>query len=144
MHGPVNSDQDHAMRINDPDAGLARVLRFCSVGAASSILYFILATGFTLAVPGHEMVASTATYSACIVFSFVLQRKFSFRSTGVFRFEFVRFTLVSVLGLVLSSLIVFVAVSQFGISPYVSYLIVIATIPFISYILFSRFVFSRQ
>lgn len=96
----------------------------------------------TLAFPGHELVASFAAYCACIGFSYVLQKKITFRSTGMPRFEFTRFVAVSVLGLLLSTAIVHVSTANFGWSPYVSYMIVIATIPFISYILFSRYVFD--
>lgn len=131
------------MGISNPDASLARVFRFGSVGAASSALYFILASAITFALPGREMLASITAYSACITFSFILQRNFAFRSSGTIRFEFLRFSLVSGLGLILSTAIVFVAVSYYGISPVGSYVIVVATIPFISYLLMSRFVFLR-
>lgn len=143
MKAPGNSDHEHAMWISDPHAGLARILRFISVGGASSVLYFILAAGITFAVPGHELFASITAYCACIGFSFVLQRNFAFRSTGKVKFELIRFAVVSVIGLVLSTVIVFVAVSKFDIPALGSYVIVIATIPVISYILFSRFVFHR-
>ena len=121
-----------------------RILRFCSVGGASSVLYFILAAGFSLVFPGHEMAASIIAYSACIGFSFVFQRNFAFRSKGKFSFELVRFTVASGIGLLVSTAIVYISVTQLKISPYISYLFVIATIPILSYALFSRFVFRTD
>ena len=121
-----------------------RFLRFCSAGFASSALYFILASIITMVLPGFEIVATVVAYLICIAFSFVLQRNYAFRSSGKVKFELVRFTMVSILGLILSTVIVYFGVTRFAISPYASYLIVIATIPILSYVLFSRFVFQGK
>ncbi|MFT5139159.1 MAG: putative flippase GtrA [Lysobacterales bacterium] len=130
------------MGTSNTNGGWARILRFCSVGAVSSALYFVLASMITYLFPDHEVTASVTAYSACIGFSFIFQKYFAFRSTRPFKFELAKFTVVSLLGLSLSTGIVYVAVTSFGISAYGSYMIVVATVPFLSYILFSRFVFD--
>lgn len=123
------------------NAGFARFLRFCVVGGLASVLYVVLASVLTMVWPGFELASSLFAYLACIGVSYLLQRVVTFQSTASMRFESLRFGLVSVLGLALSSFIVLVSTSILALSPYVAYLLVFVTIPITNFLLFSRYVF---
>lgn len=125
------------------NAPLQRLIRFGLAGAVSTVCYFVLATGFFWLMPGHGVASSVIAYCLCIALSFLLQRNFTFRADGAFHFEFPRFTVSSLLGLLLSTLIVQVGLSM-GLSAIVCYLIVALVVAPLSYLLMARFVFPTQ
>jgi putative flippase GtrA len=141
MPDAFRTGRSPAAGVGRMNAGLSRFLRFCVVGGLASVLYVVLASVLTLLWPGFELASSLLAYCACIGVSYFLQRIVTFKSTGPMRFESLRFSLVSVLGLVLSSVIVLVSTSMLALSPYLAYLLVFVTIPITNFLLFSRYVF---
>jgi len=120
---------------------VSRFLRFCLAGGAASVLYFVIASGLTFFFGMQELSASVLAYLFCILVSYFLQRRFTFRSSGKKQIEMPRFILVSVSGLLFSSAIVYFNTAVLQISPYISFTLVLVLIPVINYVLFSRYVF---
>ncbi len=73
----------------------------------------------------------------------MLQRNFTFRASGPLDFEFPRFAIASLLGLILSTLIVRLSL-ELGYSALAGYVIVAIIVAPLSYWLLAQFVFITQ
>lgn len=70
----------------------ARMLRFVLVGGAGFVLYLLFAQGLRLATPLSTGWAAWLATLLAIAPTFVLQRRFTFRSSGSFAREFASYT----------------------------------------------------
>lgn len=129
----------------------AEKLRFALVGVANTALDFALLFGF-VALGVNQYVANYMSTSLSIIFSFVMNRRFTFRSEGSKRREIVPFVLVTLTGLwILQPAIIWLVTA--GLRPFVSleYVVLfvaklVATVGSLTwnYLLYSRFVFSGR
>jgi putative flippase GtrA len=129
----------------------AEKLRFALVGVANTALDFALLFAF-VAFGVNQYVANYMSTSLSILFSFVMNRRFTFRSEGSKRREIVPFVLVTLTGLWALQPAIIWLVSQ-GLRSFVSvdYVVLFAakltaTVGSLTwnYLLYSRFVFSRR
>jgi putative flippase GtrA len=129
----------------------AEKLRFALVGVANTALDFALLFAF-VALGVNQYVANYMSTSLSILFSFVMNRRFTFRSEGSKRREIVPFVLVTLTGLWALQPAIIWLVSQ-GLRSFVSvdYVVLFAakltaTVGSLTwnYLLYSRFVFSRR
>lgn len=122
-----------------------RVTRFGVAGAFTTGAYLALTFGFSRFDPSSPVWASIVAYLLCIVLSFVLQKHFAFRAGGAVRFEFPRFALASLVGLLLSTGIVAAGVAA-QLPPWFCYLAVALLVAPLSFLLLDRvvFVFDRR
>lgn len=129
----------------------AEKLRFALVGVANTALDFALLFVF-VALGVNQYLANYMSTSLSIIFSFVMNRRFTFRSEGSKRREIVPFVLVTLTGLwILQPAIIWLVTA--GLRPFVSleYVVLfaaklVATVGSLTwnYLLYSRFVFRRR
>ncbi|WP_051209556.1 GtrA family protein [Propionicicella superfundia] len=129
----------------------AEKLRFGLVGVANTALDFALLFVF-VALGVNQYVANYLSTSLSIVFSFVMNRRFTFRSEGSKRREIVPFILVTLTGLwVLQPVLIWLVTT--GLRPMVpqDYIVLfagklVATVGSLTwnYLLYSRVVFTRR
>lgn len=122
----------------------SKVIRFGLSGLAATVAYLVIAILLSAVLPGRETLVSVFAYCCCIAISYLLQKYYTFRVRGRVPFERSRFVAASLFGLLLSTLIVHATTRWLGWSSMAAYLAVVATIPLLSYLLFSRFVFESS
>lgn len=125
-------------------SNVSKIFRFCLVGGASSVTYLILVNLLIIIFPKNEVLSSFLAYSLCIGISYMGQRNITFKSSNNLKPEIVRFTFVSISGLMLSSLLVYILTTQFSVTPHFSFLAVFVTIPILNYFLYNHYVFKSE
>jgi len=120
-----------------------KILRFVIAGCSTTILYFLLANVFAAVTP-NPVLASTTAYVACVVASYLLQSRFTFRMPNDSRAQVAKFCAVSVVGLVVSVLVMKWAVDSQGLPYWVGALIVSGVIPVANFITFLVWVFVER
>lgn len=122
----------------------AKVLRFALVGGLSTMAYGIITV---LAVESARISPLSATvlgYLLVVPLNFVLQRRFTFRSTNSKPKELPRFLLVHGLNILGSSLIMFI-VTDVGRYNYLwGVVLTMVMVPLLLFIVMDRWVFGRS
>ncbi len=125
---------------------LGQGLRFLTIGAGASLLYFVLALTFDRLASFPPVVASTVAYAFAAVFSYIGHKNFTF-NTGTFNiggrsnFEILRFAVSTLTGFLLASIIPLVLIEY---PPVISYLVVLAVVPLLSFLMLKFFVFTKS
>jgi putative flippase GtrA len=125
-----------------PPVGVfAKLLRFALAGAASTFLYFLLATLAVRQIGISPVAASCLAYLICIITSYLLQSRFTFRARNDSTKQIAKFVSVSVVGLAAATLVMQWAVNVQGLPYWIGAAFVSLVIPIINFITFSIWVF---
>jgi putative flippase GtrA len=123
------------------DSMIAKLFRFGLAGGLSTLFYGVCAWCFVYLISLPPVVASIIGYLLAIPVSFILQRKFAFRSLGNARAELPRFLLVQATNLVASTATMHAVVNLFHANPTIGVLITMIVIPLLSFITMHFWVF---
>jgi len=93
---------------------IAEIFRYGVVGVSSGIVDFLVYVGLTRAVHFPELAANLGAYLAGHVVSFFGNRAWTFRSNGHAGYEYLRFWAVNLIGLGVSSAVLWIGL-RFGI-----------------------------
>ena len=119
--------------------------RFSIVGATTTILYFILSNLLIHFKVASPMICSSGVYGMLVIVSFLGHSKFTFFNVGRQNTnQFTKFLILSVCGIVISNLIIFVSSDLLLLQPFISILLVTMTIPFLNFFLIKFWVFSLK
>jgi putative flippase GtrA len=121
-------------------AALFQALRFAAIGGGAAVIYFFLAISFDRLFDMATVSASFLAFVFSAVFSFVGHRCFTFASSHNPKKQIFRFTISTIIGLFLSTVIPILLQNQ---PPIASYVAVLITVPVVSFILLKFFVFSE-
>ena len=133
------------MRSNGPGLidGLwsLRLSRFAAIGLASTLLYAVLAFGFShMGFAATE--ASVLAFLLAAIFSYAGHKYVTFVSGGRHTFELPRFLTLSVAGLVVVSILPAFLTGMLGLPAAVPFLLACIVIPVVNYIVLGRWVFA--
>lgn len=123
------------------DSTMAKLFRFGLAGGLSTLFYGVCAWCLVYLVAQPPVVASIIAYLLAIPVSFVLQRRFAFRSLGNVRAELPRFLLVQGTNLVASTGTMHAIVNVFHANPTIGVLITMMVIPLLSFVMLHLWVF---
>lgn len=126
------------------NALVARAARFAIVGIMSSGLYA------AVTIVGHGVfrvdpkISSILGYLASIPFNFFFNRHFSFQSDGGASGEAIRFGLVHLANLVLTSAIMLLVVDVFNLHYFLGITFVIIFVPIVNFVIMNWWVFQKS
>ncbi len=120
---------------------LGQGLRFLTIGAGASFLYFVLALILDRLVNFPPVTASTVAYVLAAVFSYIGHKSFTFNTGGHSNFEILRFAVSTLTGFLLASIIPLVLT---GYPSIISYLVVLVVVPLLSFLMLKFFVFTKS
>ena len=122
-----------------------RLIRFLIVGASNTVIsYLVFLLGYYLLFVGNALFAQPLSYGTGIVWSFVWNRKWTFQSSAGVGREFIRFTVVQIILLFLSTGLVHLVVDRRNINASIGWILVMTLITGLNFILTKKFVFSSQ
>jgi putative flippase GtrA len=93
-------------------ATLPELLRFGAVGVASAVVYFILYGLFEWLTPFPPSVLATLAYGTGMIFNYLVQRSFTFRSQRQHHHAGPRYVLVQIGGLLINTAVIYVGVDR--------------------------------
>ena len=115
--------------------------RFSIVGVATTILYFILSNLLIHFKVASPMVCSSVVYGMLVIASFLGHSKFTFNVNHQNTNQFTKFLILSVCGIALSNLIIFVSSDLLSLQPFIAIFLVTMIIPFLNFFLIKFWVF---
>lgn len=91
------------------------LLAFLAIGVSAAMLYVVLTQVFLPAFPGIDSwLVSTLCYAALVVPTYLLHRRYAFRSDAAHRYALPRYMMVQILTLALVTVFSFVAYGVVG------------------------------
>ncbi|MDR3509830.1 MAG: GtrA family protein [Caulobacteraceae bacterium] len=120
---------------------LTALLRFGLVGLVSTLLYAALAWGATTEMRIAAAPASVLAYALAGVFSYLAQKRFTFRSNGAHKREAPRFLCASAAGASIAALAPLVLTDRLGLPPIVAIAFTCGFVPVMNYLVLERLVF---
>lgn len=127
--------------IRDSSHFTMRIARFALVGIVASGVYAVAGLSLVDGLNVPPVIASGLAYMTAIPVSFLGQKHFTFGSCGAVRRELSRFILVQALNLVLAAGIMALITDLFGQSHRLGIIVVIVSIPAVTYVLLATSVF---
>ncbi len=125
-------------------ANFRRLFKFLVSGGTAAVVEYSVFLLLLDVLHVHILAANLISFFCGLVTSFVLNRKWVFKSDNSIRSDFLRYFILAVINSSLSSLIIAFLVSGIGIIPYVAKLIVMITIAIWNYVIFSKFIFKTR
>lgn len=123
---------------------IRKLLRFALSGALATALYFVLATLAARFGGLGPVTASCVAYIICIIVSYFLQSRFTFSVRNDTPHQVAKFISVSLVGLLIASLVMQVAVNIYGLPYWAGAALVSGIVPVGNFIVFSIWVFVER
>lgn len=121
---------------------MAKLARFALVGISSSAVYAAVVLLSTRYLSFDARIASAIGYLIALPFNFVLNREYTFLSTGRISNEAVRFAILHATNMFISVGLMHVTTVIAGWSVFVGIIVVVLAIPLIQFLLLERWVFQ--
>jgi putative flippase GtrA len=122
----------------------ATLLRFSSVGLLATFVYLVVSNGLIVASLARPAWASLFGYLGGMIFSFLGQSQFTFRTSRVTSAQIVRFGILSVVGILISYGGIHVLVNYSMIQTVPATIIVAALIALCSFVIMNVWVFGPR
>lgn len=122
----------------------SRILRFGFAGILATILYFILVSAIVSGLGIDPVVASVYAYLIALVFSYVMQSRFTFRVREDTFGQGLRFVITSLCGLAISFWAMSFSVNVLELPYAAGAAAVCVLIPLTNYFVFQHWVFVRR
>jgi len=123
---------------------LGQISRFMIIGVAASVVHVATASSFFYGMGTLPLSANFIGFLAAWILSFVGHYFWTFDKASTMRLAMPRFFLVSVLGLGLNQVIVWLVVNQLGKSFALAMIIVVLVIPATSFVLSKLWAFRAE
>lgn len=119
------------------------VLRYAIVGVLGTAIHFGVLAALVELGGVEPVLASAAGFIVTLIVSYVLNHRWTFASPARHRTAFARYTAVSLLGLALNSLIMYLSVHVFGLWYIAGQALVVAAVPALNFVLNRSWSFRR-
>ena len=126
------------------DMNVQQIIRFGGVGIFNTLFYLLLSMIFSGPIGLRAAFASVLSYILAAVAGFFLHRHFVFKSGNKAFSDAPRFFLVTAFGIAVSYVLPFIATERYGVPALLSYLMVSAAVPVLTYLLLRFFVFRAR
>jgi len=123
-------------------ARIQQLLKYGVTGVFGSVLYFAVLLTLVEVCAVRPLVASALSFVCTVVTSYFINCFWTFNSTSASSRQFVKYSMVSVFGLLLTTLITYVGVDLMQAWYVYSQVVVVVVVPISNYLLNSKWVFS--
>ncbi len=112
---------------------LGEFIRFGLVGSLATLIHVLFFMALTKVLQVHPTIATTIAFAGAVGVSYTLNRRWTFRATGSHAQQLPRFLAIALSCAGLNAAIMHVGVEVLGWSPNHSLLIIILTLPVLSF-----------
>jgi putative flippase GtrA len=121
-----------------------RIIRFLISGGCAAVteygIFYLLTSGFDL----YILLANTISFMGGLLVSFLLNRQWVFRSTNSKRDEFIKYSVLAMVNLIISNGIIHILADTIGNNEMIAKLITMIMIAAWNYLIFSRLIFGTN
>lgn len=122
-----------------------RLIRFLLVGATNTVVsYLVFLVAYHILFVGDVLFSQPLSYGAGIAWSYFWNRKWTFQSSAGLGGEFVRFVVVQVVLLLLSTGLIHLVVDYCNMNANIGWILVMAFITALNFVLTKVFVFRSR
>lgn len=121
---------------------ILQVVRFGISGLSSTVVYFVLTIALVQLAGLDPITASVVGYAISLLFSYLLQSRFTFRVSSDTRAQILRFTVTSLFGFAVSYGSMRYFTGMLGLPYLVGAIVVCLVLPVANYVIFKRWVFA--
>ena len=119
------------------------LIRFLLVGVSNTtVSYLVFLLGYHILFVGDTLISQPLSYSIGIAWSYFWNRKWTFQSSAVVKSEFLRFLIVQIALLFLSTALIYYAVDWWNIDASICWIFVMLLITALNFMLTKRYVFK--
>ena len=119
------------------------LIRFLLVGVSNTtVSYLVFLLGYHVLFVGDTLISQPLSYSIGIAWSYFWNRKWTFQSSAVVSKEFLRFLIVQIALLFLSTALIYYAVDWWNIDASICWIFVMLLITALNFMLTKRYVFK--
>ena len=122
---------------------LPRWLKFILVGLGSTLVHFVVLSALYLGLSLHIVAATVIAFVVSLVFSYLLNRSFTFASNVRHHVGLPRYLTVTLLGMFWNVAIMYSFVDLFRINYYLSFAVMSVIVAMNNYLLTRSWVFNR-
>ena len=116
--------------------------KFSLVGAITTILYFVISNLLIFFKVASPIMSSTIAYALLIIVSFWGHAEFTFSIGRKNSLQLKKFFLISIIGIIVSNVIILLVVNILSLSPFIGVAVVTASIPIINFFALKFWVFK--
>jgi putative flippase GtrA len=121
---------------------LAAFLRFCVTGGATALIYFSLLSGLIILAGMNATIASAVSFVPAIAYNYMSHKFWSFRSRTAHHMSLPRYVLVTGMGMVINSGIIFLGTELLNAPVAPAQAAALVAVLAWNYLLLSRWVFT--
>lgn len=121
-----------------------QVVRFGISGLSSTVVYFVVTIALVQLAQMEPITASVVGYAVSLVFSYLLQSRFTFRVTSDSGAQMVKFLVTSLFGFAVSYGSMRYFTGTLGLPYFVGALVVCVVLPVANFLIFKRWVFAER
>lgn len=124
-----------------------RIFRFIISGGLAAGTEYAVFLGLSLLLgraTASLVAAQVMSFTAGLFVSFYLNKHWSFQSKGPMKQEFIRYVMLAIINLCLSTIVLWALVTLCAASPWVAKIVVMAMIASWNFVLFDRVVFASR
>jgi putative flippase GtrA len=123
---------------------IRRLVTFGAVGGIATIVYAVLAWGFSARFAVPPTTASVLAYALAGIFSYAAHKSLTFRSLRLHRVEAPRFVAASLLGLTLATVLPAMLTDGLHLDRGIAILAVCIAVPALNFLLLDRYVYAQR
>jgi len=128
----------------DPADVARSFLRFAAVGVVATALHIAVFALLVETSPVDPVAATAIAFGVAFVAGYLMNRRWTFRSTGAWTAELPRYLATQLAGLALNAAIMAIAVHALALSPYAGLAASLLLVPPLSYLLARRWAFASR
>lgn len=131
--------------VSAADAARASLMAFLVIGAGSAAAFVVLSQFLVPAFPSLPgWVVSAMCYAALVIPTYLLHRRYSFRSEAAHRRALPRYVTVQAIALLLAAAFSWVAYGYFGLPSLIAALLVVGLTSGINFVVLKTWAFTQQ
>jgi putative flippase GtrA len=122
-----------------------RLTRFLITGVGAAVVeYFFFILLQTISKSTNIFVHQTISFLCGFAISFILNKKWVFKSDSSKKDELIKYSILAIINLVLSNILIVTLVSIVGVAPWFAKLVVMTSVAIWNYIIYQRIIFKKE
>ena len=125
-------------------ASYVKIIKFLISGGSAAVVEYGVFVAILHFTPVAVVVAQTVSFLCGFVISFLLNKKWVFKSDGNSKKELIQYSILAATNLVLSNVVLWLMISIVGLFFWIAKLVVMAMVATWNYFIFQKIIFKHE